>query len=171
MKKFIFLCLLLPLSLWASEGLQNYKNEALNYSISVPASWLRRDQKIPGHSSVIEFISPKHEGSLLIMPVEEEATTCRESLKKLEEERKLTNVLPAAKRILSTADLKDARAQEGVQAQYDFPPVEKVQAVQQNAWCLRQGAKKRILLGTFKKANGPEMFEAIFKSFAFLDKK
>lgn len=151
--------------------LQIYKNETLHYSVSVPASWIRRDQKIPGHSAVIEFISPKHEGSLLVMP-SEEGGDCKETLKKLETERKLTNVLPAAQRTIAAENLKNAHAQEGLKAQYDFSSTEaKVQPVQQNAWCLRKGNEKRILLGTFRKTNSPELFEAIFKSFAFLDKK
>jgi hypothetical protein len=150
--------------------LQIYKNEELRYTVSVPASWIQRDQKIPGNSSVIEFISPKHEGSLLVMPAQESGG-CKETLKKLETERKLTNVLPANQRNIPPEELKNAHAQEGVRAQYDFPTTEKVQAVQQNAWCLRKGVEKRILLGTFQKRNSPELFEAIFKSFAFLDKK
>ena len=149
-----------------ADDLQIYKNSEAQYSVSVPTTWIRRDQKIPDHVNAIEIISPRHEGSLLIM-TEKKGANCKEVLAKLEKDRKLSNLLKPDERVISAADLQKAHAQEGLRGRYEFPVAEKTQPIEQRALCLRKGAQKQILLGTFRKKNGPDLLEAILKSFSF----
>lgn len=165
MKNIILLLLLIPSFVFADD-LQVYKNNEAHYSVSVPTTWIRRDQKIPDHLNAIEIISPRHEGSLLIMTAKNGAN-CKEVLAKLEKNRKLTNLLKPEERLVSAADLQKAHAQEGLRGRYEFPVAEKTQPIEQRAWCLRHGSQKQILLGTFRKKNGPDLIEAILKSFSF----
>jgi len=172
MKKILLMLSLTPLFAFAQttankkDDLQVYKDAEAHYLVSYPTSWIRRDQKIPGHTNAIEFISPRHEGSLLIMTAQEGAN-CKEVLTKLENTRKLTNTLKPDQRAVSAAELQSAHAQEGARGQYEFASTEKTQSVEQHALCLRKGSVKQVLLGTFRKKNGPDALEAMLKSFSF----
>jgi hypothetical protein len=165
MKNIILLLCLIP-GLAFADDLQVYKNSEAHYSVSIPTTWIRRNQKIPDHLNAIEIISPRHEGSLLIMTAKK-GVNCKEVLTKFEKDRKLTNLLKPTEQAVMAADLQKAHAQEGLRGRYEFPVAANTQPIEQRALCLRQGSQKQILLGTFRKKNGPDLLEAILKSFSF----
>jgi len=144
------------------------------FSIQVPGDWVsqpKTDSNSPVH---LQFASVDKTASVILMSTDGKHQSCSDFLKGIDQARKKVNILTGEKAKVTPEMLKKSGAGDGAWSEYVIAGKGPGFPVQQRSLCLKRKDKIRVIIGAYRKKQGPQMeplLAEIFKSFQFLPEK